>query len=72
MNKYKSNWDLGTFNKQQETLDVCWTIEDEIVLNSYSEALAYIEKFYYDFSHRKQQLKLKKTYFKIRKLIVTF
>ena len=50
MNKYKSNWDLGTFNKQQETLDVCWTIEDEIVLNSYSEALAYIEKFYYDFS----------------------
>ena len=29
MKTYKSNWELGTFNKEQETLDVCWTIENE-------------------------------------------
>lgn len=72
MTTYKSNWDLGSFNKEQETLDVCWTIEDKIVLNSYSEALAYIEKFYYDFSPRKQHLKLKKTYFKMGHLDAHF
>ena len=49
MKTYKSNWELGTFNKEQETLDVCWTIENEIVLNSYAEAQAYIKKNYYDF-----------------------
>ena len=65
MKTYKSNWELGSFNKEQETLDVCWTIENEIVLNSYAEAQAYIKKNYYDFSPRKEYLKLKKTYFKM-------
>ena len=64
-NVYESNWDLGSFKKEQETLDVCWTIENEIVLNSYSEALAYIDKYYYDFSPRKEHISLKKTYFKM-------
>ena len=56
---------FGTFNKEQETLDVCWTVEKEIVLNSYSEALAYIRVHKNDFPKDKEHLSLKKTYFKM-------
>ena len=64
MTTYNSNWDLGTFEKEQETLDVCWSVEGT-VLNSYKEALAFIEKRKDTFPKNKEHLSLKKTYFKM-------
>ena len=37
---YKSNWGLGTFNSEFETLQVCWSI-GEVVLSSLEEAKEY-------------------------------
>ena len=60
---YKSNWGLGTFNSEFETLQVCWSI-GEVVLSSLEEAKEYIRQNKNKFPTNSPYIIITKSYFK--------